>query len=140
MPTFSAMPLHGIMFEISRFLDSNLSWPAGTRPAAMSSLCRRGGTPGAPDRAIKADPVHHSRVPPNKGESLSQLWCKSSDCGKGTNHVGADTNHIVERWVLHHPRGWGGRYVDRTAESRAGPKGRGPPSRSRGGPLHRLGV
>src|SRR3990172_7510119 len=42
MPTFSAMPLHGIMFEISRFLDSNLSWPAGTRPAAISLLCRRG--------------------------------------------------------------------------------------------------
>src|SRR4030065_1627238 len=98
------------------------------RKVAVNSSQAR-GKPGRP--AVRSKPIWFTIHTFHQimGESLTKLWCKSSDCCKGTNHVGADTNHIVERWILHPPRGWGGRYVDRTAESRRGPKDRRPPSR-----------
>src|SRR3990172_2991355 len=107
------------------------------RKVAVNSNKAR-GKPGRP--AVRSKPIWFP-IPafrPMMGESLAELWGKSDDFGKGTNHVGAGTNPIVERWIHHHPRGWGGRYVDRTKESRRSPKDKHPPSRSADGPPRRL--
>src|SRR4030066_1722148 len=87
------------------------------RKAAVNSNQAR-EKPGRPPRRPKPIRFPIPAFRPMMGESLADLWGKSPDFGKGTNHVGADTNPIDYRWILHHPRGWGGRYVDRTTGSR----------------------
>src|SRR4030065_2701190 len=62
------------------------------RKVAVNSNQAR-GKPGRP--AVRSKPIRFTIHTFHQimGESLAKLWCKSPDCGKGTNHVGAEPHH-----------------------------------------------